>query len=305
MESKRTLSGPKSEEKPEKKKTRTEGDGDVEDVDIFDEARKLEGEIFDEIDENMLASEDETGQQNEVNRDEYATPGTSPVKGEKSKKEPTWAGIVRKALEPKRIAAAGTKRTVQGGGRGEKTKKRRSEKSDFLLTIFGREGQEGNVQKGLLNHLNNKIFEVVTAQKQDFLPRINFTRFQEADDKTLIGCADKESAEWVKSSVKQFDPGFEIWDRDSLVVFHTYVPCPTSYKSPQEIIQALQYTNSIPGRILPLKTEETKNGRILILGMTESAAHYVAERGGTLFCGMARITLTEMKPKQAEAKGGE
>lgn len=298
MESKRSLSGPNSEEKPEKKKYRMETDEDnllaLGGGDVFDE---------EEID-RILAPDSEAERPGNENKDEFETPRTSPFKGERSKRAAPMANMDNNmgGLERK---LAGVKRQLVAGGRGETKKKKRNEMSEFLLTIFGREDQGGRDQKDLLQHLNNKVFQVVAERSQDFLPKINFTRFQEAESRTLVGCADRGTVEWVKAKVLEYDPGLEVWDRESLAVFHTYIPSPTSSKSSQEIIQALQYINSIPGRMLPLKMEETRNGKVLIVGMTEPAAQYVTERGDTLFCGLAKVTMTRMKPKHGEAMDGK
>lgn len=292
MENKRTLSGPQSEEKPEKKKTK-------QDEPVEDSLLEIDGnDLFEEVDDTLLetGTEDMATGQGDINdtdtmeasgnnEDKFATPGSPPEKGEKSKPQ----------LKPPQNTSVGLKRPIIGGNKRESKKTKKSEKSEFLLTIFGPGG--GN----LLRKLNDDIFALIAEEGQAYIPRVNFTKVQ--GDKTLVGCDDEGSALWIRQKAMEFDASLEIWDRNSLSIYHTYIPYPTALKPSQEIVRAIQFTNGIPGRILPLKTEDTKNGRVLIVGMTDTAANYVELKGGAVFCGLAKVTFTRAKAKKTEESG--
>lgn len=90
------------------------------------------------------------------------------------------------------------------------------------------------------------------------------------------------SVNWIKRKAEESDTNLKIWDRNSLFIYHTYAPSPTVLKSSQEIIQAIQYMKGFRD-VYWLKTEETKNGWVLI-GMTDRAAYYVDSKEGAVFC---------------------
>lgn len=177
-------------------------------------------------------------------------------------------------------------------------------KSEFLLTFLPANENEGcppQTHEKLLSILNDNLFALALHPRDDnFMPRIDFAKFQESDGKTIVGCADEDSVKWVRSVAAPIRE-LEAWDRREMAVFHTHVPKPSSAKTNNDIIQFMRNSNKIPGRIIVLKTEMTKGGKILVLGLDQPATERVTTLKNELYCGLFRLTLQPVKPKAVES----
>lgn len=297
---KRTLSDQRSCEKPERKKSRQPEDLEesllsVNGSDIFE----------DPIDESILAEEETEDMKTEqergevpVNEDAENSKGggsshPSQTKGEKEKS-------AAKTNDEAKSYSAAAKRGATESDHNVKRAKRNERKSDYLITFTSPAEVPLSMLEKLITCLNDKIFSIVGLKNDSFIPRIDFARFQESEKKTIVGCADEETADWVIREAENFDFPLEVWDRRKMFIYHTHVPAPTSQMSNEILIKAIQITNSIEGRMVILKTEATKTGRVLVVGMNETALESFQRQNFEVHCGLFRLVFTPVKPKPEE-----
>lgn len=314
MSEKRKPSGPNSDQKPDRKKGK-------EDMEVDDPFSPLNQDLFLSPSENFAPSDGDID-------DEAA--GGPPVGVEAVQEEAEGSGDVetenqevhRKPEvethgEPEKRKVSGPEEAVEVGSEDRKVatkrapsrgdpragkKKKKDAKSHHLVTITKTDigPISSSTFKKITDGWNNEIFDNIKEGKTtgQFVPRIDFTSFHTS--RILIGCADYHSAQWVMDAVRRSGEDLEAWDRNVLSTFTTYIPKPTSERDTQEIIKAIMAVYNVPGSIVQLKTQETNNGKIIVVGMTPSAKEYLEGLDLTVHVGLCRVKFTELKPREGQ-----
>ena len=87
-------------------------------------------------------------------------------------------------------AKSPTKRNNAEKGNPGESKRRRADtkKSEYLITFTSKDGSGSSEEhKNLLKRLNDRIFELAANFATDqFVPRVDFAKVQEADEKSII-----------------------------------------------------------------------------------------------------------------------
>ena len=103
--------------------------------------------------------------------------------------------------------------------------------------------------------------------KLGFLPRIDW--LNAVEQRTLIGCADERTANWIKSLVKTFGDGFGAYMKQegpNLEVYSIFVRYPTAKREPQVILKGIKVNNGLEGTMTLMKSNANPAGVNMIIG---------------------------------------